>query len=67
MSNKVTNQFVVIPIEDLPYGVPVLAVQEFSSKDMANFHLVEKVLWPTGLGDVKEFKPAIVTPKPPQP
>ena len=41
-----TNSYSVIKLEDLPDDCPVLAVNEFPNKSMADFHLAEYVLVP---------------------
>lgn len=59
---KPKNEFMIIAIDDLPDGIPVFGVTELPNKDLARFHLVEKVLWPIAFGDVKKYK-ARVKPK----
>lgn len=40
------TEWVVIKFSNLPDDCPVLAVNEFHSKSLANFHLVDNVLVP---------------------
>ena len=43
---KKKYKWAIIPIDKLPDDYPVIAIQEFASKGLAEFHLVEEVIVP---------------------
>jgi hypothetical protein len=43
---KKNYKWKVIPIDELPDGVPVIAINQFPTKALAKFHLVEEVIIP---------------------